>query len=278
MRLKRSYAEIEKIVEERTLQLKVANQELAHSEKMRSLGTLAAGVAHDFNSILSIIRGSVQIIEANPDNREKIRTRVDRIKSMVEQGSTLVKSMLGFSRADDAGLALNDVDDVVEGAADLLGDRLPEEISIRVDASRNLPPVRGNRELLQQIIVNLVLNAVDAMDGKGTLVLRCHHAHQLPDNWVLQPSDARDYVAVTVEDNGCGITAENLSRIFEPFFTTKAFSTRHGTGLGLSMVYEFCKELGYGLNVRSELNRGTSFNIIIPVLEKKTDKKSPALS
>jgi len=266
LRLKRSYTEIEKIVEERTHQLKLANQELAHSEKMRSLGTLAAGVAHDFNSILSIIRGSVQIIEANPDNRDKIQTRVNRIKSMVEQGSTLVKSMLGFSRADDDRLALNDVDEVVEDAVQLLGDRLPGEISISVDASPKLPPVRGNRELLQQIIVNLVLNAVDAMDGKGMLVLRCHRAHQLPEHWVLPPASASDYVIVTVEDNGCGITADNLSRIFEPFFTTKAFSTRHGTGLGLSMVYEFCKELGYGLNVRSELNRGTSFNIVIPVL------------
>ena len=72
---------------------------------------------------------------------------------------------------------------------------------------------------------------------------------------------------VTVEDTGCGISPENLSRIFEPFYTTKAFSTRHGTGLGLSMVYEFCKELGYGLNVRSEMRRGTSFNVVIPVLE-----------
>ncbi len=276
LRLQRSYTEIERIVEERTHQLKLANQELAHSEKMRSLGTLAAGVAHDFNSILSIIRGSVQIIEANPDNREKIQTRVDRIKSMVEQGSTLVKSMLGFSRADDAGLALHGVDDVVEDAVELLGDRLPDEILISVDASAGLPPVRGNRELLQQIIVNLVLNAVDAMDGKGTLVLRCHRVHNLPEHWVLPPAGAADFVIVTVEDNGCGISPENLSRIFEPFFTTKAFSTRHGTGLGLSMVYEFCKELGYGLNVRSELYRGTSFNIVIPVLEKE-EQKSPAL-
>ena len=84
---------------------------------------------------------------------------------------------------------------------------------------------------------------------------------------MLPPQRAREYVIVTVEDNGCGISAENLSRIFEPFYTTKAFSTRHGTGLGLSMVYEFCKELGYGLSVRSRLHRGTLFSVVIPVFE-----------
>lgn len=267
LRLVRSHTEIEKIVDERTHQLELANRELAHSEKMRSLGTLAAGVAHDFNSILSIIRGSVQIIEANQDNHEKVQTRVNRIKSMVEQGSTLVKSMLGFSRADDTTLSLDDVDRVVEDSVQLLGDRLPVAVSVSVDISSNLPPVHGNRELLQQIIVNLVLNAVDALEGKGALILRCHHAHQMPDVWVLQPAESDEYVIVTVEDGGCGISADILSRIFEPFFTTKAFSTRHGTGLGLSMVYEFCKELGYGLNVRSEQHRGTAFNIVIPVLK-----------
>lgn len=266
LRLMRSYSEIEQIVDERTRQLERANRELAHSEKMRSLGTLAAGVAHDFNSILSIIRGSVQIIEANKDNEEKVQTRVDRIKSMVEQGSTLVKSMLGFSRADDTRLTLGDIGRVVEDSVQLLGDRLPNEVNVSVDSDSDLPPVHGNRELVQQIIVNLVLNAVDAMEGEGNLMLRCHHAHQLPESWVLPPNKAADYVIVTVEDTGCGISPENLSRIFEPFYTTKAFSTRHGTGLGLSMVYEFCKELGYGLNVRSELHRGASFNVVIPIL------------
>jgi signal transduction histidine kinase/ligand-binding sensor domain-containing protein len=265
LRLVRSYAEIERIVAERTHQLDVANRELAHSEKMRSLGTLAAGVAHEFNSILSIIRGSVQIIEAHPQNEEKVRTRISRIKSMVEQGSTLVKAMLGFSRADDAALVLDNVGEVVEDVVRLLGDRLPPEVEVRVDIAPGLPSVRGTRELLQQMLLNLILNALDAMESRGRLVVHCQRLHQVPEHWVLAPAAAGEYLSVSVEDSGSGISPENLSRIFEPFFTTKAFSTRHGTGLGLSMVYEYCKELGYGLQVRSELRRGTAFSIVIPV-------------
>ncbi len=267
LRLVRSYAEIEQIVAERTRQLAVANRELAHAEKMRSLGTLAAGVAHDFNSILSIIRGSAQIIEANPENQDKIRTRISRIMSMVEQGSTLVKAMLGFSRADDLKLVLDDVSTVVEETVRLAGDRLPPEVEVRLDITPGLPPVHGSRELLQQMLLNLILNALDAMESRGLLILHCHREHRVPDHWVLVPAPAKEYVAVSVEDSGCGISQDHLSRIFEPFFTTKAFSTRHGTGLGLSMVYEFCKELGYGLNVRSELSKGTTFSIVIPVCE-----------
>jgi len=270
-RLVRSYAEIGRIVEERTRQLEVANRSLAHAEKMRSLGTLAAGVAHDFNSILSIIRGSIQIIEAHPENLEKRLTRISRIKSMVEQGSTLVNAMRGFSRADDLKLVLEDVSAVVEEAVRLAGDRLPPEVEVKLDITPGLPPVHGSRELLQQMLLNLMFNALDAMEGRGSLTLRCHREHHLPEHWVLLPARAKEYVAVSVEDSGCGISPDQLSRIFEPFFTTKAFSTRHGTGLGLSMVYEFCKELGYGLNVRSALNQGTTFNIVIPVCENPSD-------
>ncbi len=279
LRLVRSYAEVERIVAERTRQLEAANQELAHSEKMRSLGTLAAGVAHDFNSILSIIRGSIQIIEANPDNADKIRTRISRIKSMVEQGSTLVKAMLGFSRADDVKLSLENVGGVVEDTVRLLGDRLPPEVEVTVDVTPGLPPVHGTRELLQQILLNLMLNALDAMESRGRLVLSCQRIHHLPEHWVIAPAHSSEYVMVAVEDSGSGISPENLTRIFEPFFTTKAFSTRHGTGLGLSMVYEFCKELGYGLNVRSELTKGTAFNVVIPVFEDApAAPRAPAVS
>lgn len=270
-RLVHSYAEIEKIVAERTRQLEQANRELAHAEKMRALGTLAAGVAHDFNSLLSIIRGSAQIIEANPDNPAKIRTRVERIKSVVEQGTTLVKSMLGFSRADDRKLALDQPSGVLREVADLLGDRVPDDCRFELQIAEALPGVRGTAELLQQILVNLILNAVDAMDGRGVIVLRGRVVHELPDKLGLAPEPAERYVLVEVIDDGCGMTADTMSRIFEPFFTTKSFSTRHGTGLGLSMVYEFAKEMGYGLRAESEPGRGSIFTVILPVARREDD-------
>src|SRR5207249_9216536 len=116
---------------QRTKQLERANQELLHSQKMRALGTLAAGIAHDFNSILSIIRGSAQIIESNLDDREKIRTRVDRIKTMVEQGSGIVKAMLGFSRAGQEE-KLCDVNQLLSDMKRPAGDQLRHDVALRV--------------------------------------------------------------------------------------------------------------------------------------------------
>src|SRR5262249_10588564 len=118
-----SYAAVEKKIAERTRELEIANRELVHSQKMTALGTLAAGIAHDFNNILSIIKGSAQIIEDNVDNPQKIRTRVDRIKTVVEQGSGIVKAMLGFSRDSGGQLGLCDPKSVVDDTIKLLGDR-----------------------------------------------------------------------------------------------------------------------------------------------------------
>lgn len=262
-RLVRSYAEVERIVALRTLELERANQELLHSQKMRALGTLAAGIAHDFNSILSIIRGSAQIIEANLEDREKIRTRVDRIKAMVEQGSGIVKAMLGFSRAGQAE-KLCDVNQLLADTRRLLGDQFPEHIRLRFEPAPGLPMVRGVGELIQQMLLNLVLNAADAMSGQGEIVLRSGLLEGNPTGLALPPTGDPPLVFVSVSDQGTGIAPEILPRIFEPFFTTKAFSTRRGTGLGLSMVYEIAKELGYGLMVESMPGKGSTFRIIIP--------------
>ena len=264
LRLVRSYAEVESIVTQRTRELERANQELLHSQKMRALGTLAAGIAHDFNNILSIIKGSTQIIEANLDDKEKIRVRANRIKTMVEQGSGIVKAMLGFSRAASDEKPC-DVNHLISETSRLLGDQFGHEVTLRLELAPDLPRVKGSGELIQQILLNLVLNAADAMGGRGQIVLHSSALDHLSPHLVLVPVDARQYVSVSVRDSGCGIAPEILPRIFEPFFTTKAFSTRRGTGLGLSMVYEIAKEMGFGLKVESEPGKGSTFTVILPV-------------
>jgi signal transduction histidine kinase len=113
-------------------------------------------------------------------------------------------------------------------------------------------------------LTNLILNASDAMSGKGTIILRSGTMEELPEGLVLKPAAAERYVYIAVQDSGCGIAPETLSRIFEPFFTTKSFSSRRGTGLGLSMVYEFAKELGVGLRVESVQGQGSTFTLILP--------------
>ncbi len=264
-RLVRSYAEVERQVAERTRQLERANQELLQSQKMTALGTLAAGIAHDFNNILSIIQGSAQIIEANLDNPDKIRTRLDRIKTVVEQGAGIVRAMLGFSRSSDREPGPCDLNLVVEDTVKLLGDRFLREVELDFARGAQLPPVPGPKDFIQQILLNILFNAAEASAARKHVVLATGQIATLPSGLALAPAAAPAYVFVTIRDFGCGITPENLPRIFEPFFTTKALSSRRGTGLGLSMVYELAKKMNAGLAVSSVVNEGTTFTLLLPV-------------
>ena len=272
--LLRSYAEVERKVAERTRELEIANRELLHSQKMNALGTLAAGIAHDFNNILSIIKGSAQIIEENPDHPQKVRTRVDRIKTVVEQGSGIVKAMLGFSRDSDGPPGLCDANTVVDDTLKLLGDRFVREVEVKFERAANLPEVPASRDLVQQILLNFLFNAAESMSGRKQVTLATRHLAKLPAGVALPPAAAADYVAISIRDSGCGIPPENLPRIFEPFFTTKALSARRGTGLGLSMVYELAKKMEAGLAVESVVDQGSVFTLILPVRESSTEAKT----
>jgi signal transduction histidine kinase len=272
--LLRSYAEVEKKVAERTRELEIASHELLQSQKMNALGTLAAGIAHDFNNILSIIKGSAQLIEENPDNPQKIRTRVDRIKTVVEQGTGIVNAMLGFSR--DAGEQPGpcDLNAVAADTIKLLGDRFLREVEVKYERAPALPEVYASKNFIQQILLNIIFNAAEATTTRSQVILATHKLERLPANLVLAPAPGRIYVSVSVRDSGCGITPENLPRIFEPFFTTKALSTRRGTGLGLSMVYELAKKMGAGLAVKSTVGQGSTFTLILPVHELTPEAKA----
>lgn len=267
LRLSRSYVEIERKVTERTQQLEVANRELVHSQKMNALGTLAAGIAHDFNNILSIIKGSTQIIEENLENPDKIRTRTDRIKLVVDQGSGIVKAMLGFSRDSGQEPALCNLNEVVEDTLKLLGDRFLREVEVSFVPAQKIPGVLAAKDFIQQILLNFIFNAAESMATNKQIVLSTRLTEQLPANLMLVPVPAARYVTVSVQDWGCGIPPENLPRVFEPFFTTKALSTRRGTGLGLSMVYELARKLGAGLAVESVVGHGSTFTLFLPVRE-----------
>jgi signal transduction histidine kinase len=262
-RLRRSYAEVERQVAERSAALEKANAELLHSHKMRALGTLAAGVAHDFNNLLSIIRGSAQLIESNLTGDDKARQRVQRIKTAVDQGAGLVRAMLGYSRGAAAPRKELVVEDVVQQAIRLLEERLQSRIRFQNPTSP-LPPVHAPPEMLQQIVLNLIQNADEAMDHAGMVSVGLSLRLGPADDPILKPRHSAGYVVVSIQDTGMGIPAENLARIFEPFFTTKGFSSRRGTGLGLSMVYEFAKELGAGIEVRSAVGKGSCFGIVLP--------------
>ena len=268
-KLQRSYAEVERQIAERTRELEIANRELLHSQKMNALGSLAAGIAHDFNNILSIIKGSAQVIEDNADKPDKIRTRVDRIKTVVQQGAEVVDAMLGFSRSTDQPPAPCDLNVVVDETRKLLGDRFLREVEVRFERGESLPEVSVSRDFVQQILLNFIFNAAEAMSGKKQITLSTRWAESLPAELFLTPAKAGDYIFVSVRDTGSGIAPEIKSRIFEPFFTTKALSTKRGTGLGLSMVYELAKKLEAGLAVESAVGQGSTFTLILPVRDTK---------
>jgi signal transduction histidine kinase len=261
----RSYAAVEQKVAERTRELEVATRELLHSQKMNALGTLAAGIAHDFNNILSIIKGSAQIIGDHPDEPEKIRTRVERINTVVQQGAEIVDAMLGFSRGSEAPATRCDLNAVVADTLKLLGDRFLRETVVTFERAENLPELSVSREFIQQILINLIFNAAEAMSGRKKIILSTRRAEQLPAEIFLSPAAGAAFVLISVRDQGGGIAPEIKARIFEPFFTTKALSTRRGTGLGLSMVYELAKKMGAGLAVESVVGEGSEFTLILPV-------------
>lgn len=264
-RLVRSYAEVERKVTERTRELELAHRQLLHSQKMTALGTLAAGIAHDFNNILSIVKGSAQIIEDNLEHPGKVRTRLDRIKTVVEQGAGIVQALLGFSRGSDGQPRGCDLNTVVDDTIRLLGDRFLREVELRFERTPGLPEVAVSKDFVQQILLNLLFNASESLAQRNQVILATRSWRVLPAGLILTPASAAEYVAISVQDFGCGIAAENLPRIFEPFFTTKALSVRRGTGLGLSMVYELAGRLEAGLAVESAVGQGSTFTLILPV-------------
>jgi signal transduction histidine kinase len=268
--LVRSYAEVEQKVAQRTRELEIANRQLLHSQKMNALGTLAAGIAHDFNNILSIIKGSAQIIEDNLDNPQKVSTRVDRIKTVVEQGAGIVKAMLGFSRDSGDQPALCDLNAVLEDTVKLLGDRFLREVQLTLERASALPEVPCSKDLVQQVLLNFIFNAAESITHRKEIILATRQMDKLPASLVLAPASATRYTAISVQDFGAGIAPEIMPRIFEPFFTTKALSVRRGTGLGLSMVYELARRMEAGLAVDSVVGQGSTFTLILPVRDSST--------
>jgi signal transduction histidine kinase len=232
---------------------------------MNALGTLAAGIAHDFNNILSIIKGSAQIIEENLQDPQKIGTRVERIKTVVEQGAGIVKAMLGFSRETGEESGPCDINEAVRDTIKLLGDRFLREVQISFESTGQLPPVPCSKDLIQQILLNFIFNAAESMSKDKRIVLATQVCEQVPENTVLPPGAASRYACVSVRDQGSGIARDILPRIFEPFFTTKGMSARRGTGLGLSMVYEFSRKMNAGLAVSSTAGQGSTFTLILPI-------------
>jgi PAS domain S-box-containing protein len=246
---------------------------LQQAERLESLGQLAGGVAHDFNNLLVVIRSCADFVtDALPDPPPPgweplvtgIRSDADVISRAAERGADLTSQMLVFARRDRVDARVLDVNDVVGRAEDLLRRTLGEHITLETQLRRPLGAVRADPRRLEQVLVNLAVNARDAMEPGGQLAISTGEV-------VVTPSDPIDgldpgrYVCITETDTGCGMPPEVATRAFEPFFTTKPKG--HGTGLGLATVFGIVTDAGGQVRLESETGRGTAVRVYLPALD-----------
>lgn len=263
-RLMASYRQIDQLAMRRSQELERAQSELLHGEKMRALGTLAAGIAHDFNNLLSVIRMANQLVDRAVNPAGVTKENTDAIERAVVQGQQIVRSMLGYGRATAMENQPYSLNMLVSETVVLLSKQFLSGIVLTLELDPKTPPVTGNKVRLEQILLNLIVNAAEAMDGKGNLSISLR-PNADPVGCILAPRIATEYIEVAVSDSGLGIAPEILPRIFEPFFTTKTIGVAPGAGLGLSTVYTIAQQDGLGLGVTTQLGHGSTFRVIVPV-------------
>jgi signal transduction histidine kinase len=269
-----SYQRLDELASQRAHVLEAAQRDLLYSDKMKALGTLAAGIAHDFNNLLSVIRLSNDVIGREAGNEPSVREEVDSIENAVQQGRAVVRSMLGYSSQAADRPCVFAVGDVVADTVSLLSKQFLGGILLTLDVERIIPKVHGVPSRLEQILLNLVVNAAEAMNGRGKLFVGVHARPIAPGELALRPRAAGQFVEVFVTDSGPGIAADVLPRIFEPFFTTKMVGAAVGTGLGLSTVYTIAQQDGLGLAVETAAGQGTTFRVYVPVPDSETQSES----
>ncbi|SIS85136.1 ATP-binding protein [Paracoccus saliphilus] len=241
-------------------ELKTLEAQFAQSQKMQAIGQLAGGVAHDFNNLLTAINGHCDLLMLRHDKSDPDYADLDQISQNTNRAAALVGQLLSFSRKQKLTLEQLDLRDVLADLAHLLNRLVGGQVALHISYDPALMLIRADRRLLEQVIMNLVVNARDAMPEGGDIRLQTENLSlemPLTRDGITLP--AGEYVCINVRDNGCGIAPEHLDKIFEPFFTTK--SVGEGTGLGLSTVYGIVKQTGGYVFCDSELGEGTRFSV-----------------
>jgi PAS domain S-box-containing protein len=248
-------------------------EQFRQSQKMEAIGQLAGGVAHDFNNILTVIHGHASLLGMS-DIDENAARSAKQITLAAERAATLTRQLLAFSRRQIIQPKRLDLNKAVGNMSDMLGRLLGEDVSLQLNYSQTPATVEADAGMVEQVLLNLAVNARDAMPRGGQLAIRIAIV-DVDDAHVRRQPEARTgrFVCVSKSDTGCGIPAENLQRIFEPFFTTKEIGK--GTGLGLATVYGIVKQHQGWIEVESVVGKGTTFRVYIPFVgetEAETDK------
>jgi two-component system, cell cycle sensor histidine kinase and response regulator CckA len=236
---------------------------LVQAERLEAIGQLAGGVAHDFNNVLLVIRGYSSVLRSSLNDRQQIAD-VDEIANAADRAAELTRQLLAFGRRQVLQPRLLSLVEVVRGMQSLLQRSLREDIGFDLELPGSVPPVTADPAQMEQVLLNLVVNARDAIVGPGVVRVAIETARIEGDEvGIAPPLPPGDYVALAVADTGTGIDEMVLPHIFEPFFTTKEDGV--GTGLGLSTVYGIVAQSGGGVEVRSLVGGGTSFVVYLPV-------------
>ncbi len=244
---------LEQRVQERGRDLEIAYEALRQAQKMEAIGQLTGGIAHDFNNLLTVIRGSVDLLRRKTLPEDRRDRYIDAISDTADRAAKLTGQLLAFARRQALKPELFDAAEQIRGITDMLRTVLGSRIELRIEAECADCFIEADAAQFETTLVNLAVNARDAMDGEGRLTI------------AIAPTDdgsGRELVAVRVTDTGHGIEPDQIDRIFEPFYTTKQVGK--GTGLGLSQVYGFVKQSGGEVSVDSQVGHGTTFAITLP--------------
>jgi two-component system cell cycle sensor histidine kinase/response regulator CckA len=229
---------------------KKLEEKLRESQKLESLGTLAGGIAHDFNNILAIILGYASRIDRTDVDPVSLNLSIDAITKATQRGASVVSQLLTFARKSDISFERVSVNDQVKDIAKLVRETFSKSISVVLELQKHLPEVKADPTQIHQVLLNLCLNARDAMPHGGILKLRSRIARGDKLRVRLPKATANEYIAVDVSDTGIGMDEATRARIFEPFFTTKEFGK--GTGLGLAVAFGIMESHDGFIDVESE--------------------------
>jgi PAS domain S-box-containing protein len=254
------------LTERRNAQLAVdsAREALTQSQKLEAIGRLTGGVAHDFNNLLTVIRSSADLLRRPGLNEEKRQRYVNAIAETADRAAALTGQLLAFARRQPLRPEMFDVAGRVAGLEQIISASLGAPVVLELDIAPDVGAVRADPTQFDTALLNMVVNARDAMPQGGTVRLVARRVSEVPP--VRRHAAAKgDFVAIQVRDTGGGIDPEIQSRIFEPFFTTK--DVNKGTGLGLSQVYGFAKQSGGEISLESEVGKGAAFTLYLPRME-----------
>jgi PAS domain S-box-containing protein len=251
---------IEDISERRAMEM-----QLRQGQKMEAIGRLAGGIAHDFNNLLGVIIGYGDFVSEQIGADSPLRNPVEQIKKAGDRASALTRQLLAFSRQQVLETKVLNLNTIVADMIKMLPPLLGEDIQLRTSLAPALGPVKADQGQIEQVIMNLAVNARDAMPGGGRLTIETRNSH-LDEEFVMRhrPTIPGEYVMLIVSDTGSGMDAQTQAHIFEPFFTTK--EQGRGTGLGLATVYGFVKQSGGYVWVQSEPGVGSTFTIYLPLV------------